>query len=134
MPPDLLSNAIKFSPAGAAVSIRVAAKDGDLRLTVSDSGPGFPDELTSRIGEPFLRLTDANVASAEGSGLGLAITRKLVEQQDGALAICSGADGGTEATITLPVGGPGSRESNVPRSRAGTGPDAVATASPVLLA
>ena len=79
---NLLHNAIKQSPAGAALSVSVRAEGGEAVLTVRDDGPGISPELRQRLFAPF----SAGSASS-GSGLGLAICREIVLALDGRIAL-----------------------------------------------
>ncbi|MEQ8815019.1 MAG: PAS domain S-box protein [Thalassobaculum sp.] len=101
---NLLSNAVKYAPSGSTVEIGAVDGPEMVRIVVADQGPGFPKALVDRIGEPFLRLTDPSLASAEGTGLGLAITQKLVLRQHGTLHLGRRPGGGTEAMIGIPSG------------------------------
>jgi signal transduction histidine kinase len=100
---NLLSNAVRHTPAGGMVTVGVASTAGEVRITVSDSGPGFPpdrlDHLFDRAGLP---------ADARGSGLGLSIARDLVEAHGGTIRAGNAPDGGAAVTVTLPLAEPGS--------------------------
>jgi two-component system sensor histidine kinase TctE len=101
---NLLHNAIKHSPDGAALVVRVEALDGQAVLTVSDRGPGIDDELRQRLFQPF---SAGNART--GSGLGLAICREIVAALGGDIelnnrerpAFASGLD----AVVRLPLAG-----------------------------
>jgi two-component system sensor histidine kinase TctE len=79
---NLLHNAIKLSPAGAALSISVRAEDDDAVLTVRDCGPGISPDLRQRLFAPF---SAGNRSS--GSGLGLAICREIVLALNGRISL-----------------------------------------------
>lgn len=101
---NLVSNALKYSPGGAEIMIAVAG-DGDrssCKLVVEDDGPGIPESVLSRLGEPFLR-GDATRYEQQGSGLGLHVTLKLCRALRGALEIERRVGGGTRATVRLPA-------------------------------
>lgn len=99
----LLSNAIKFSPAGAVISARLERREGEALLSVADAGPGIPPSLRSQIFD-LLGLPAADApARGRGLGLGLAIARRLAEMHGGALDFSDGADGGTVFTFRLPL-------------------------------
>jgi len=102
---NLLTNALKFTPAGGDVEIRVWAPDAQTAvLRVSDSGAGIPpDELPLVTGRFFRGRRGA--AEAGGSGIGLAIVAELVRAHRGALDIASEPGRGTEVTVTLPSSG-----------------------------
>jgi two-component system sensor histidine kinase TctE len=100
---NLLDNALRHTPAGGAITVRVdAADDGSALLEVEDTGPGIPAELWERAFEPFVRL---DPAAGEGSGLGLAIVRDVVLAHGGEVTLGPGADGrGLKACVRLPGG------------------------------
>jgi len=93
---NLLDNAVKFSPAGGTVAVRLAAGE----YTVADQGPGIdPDDLP-HVFERFWRSDSAR--SLPGSGLGLAIVSQVAEESGGAVALEPAAGGGTVARLRLP--------------------------------
>jgi len=94
---NLLDNAGKW--AAQAVRVEVAALEGQLRITVSDDGPGLPAEQLERVLERGVRLDER----ASGSGLGLAIVADIAESYGGTLVLANGAPG-LRATVTLPAG------------------------------
>ena len=95
----LLDNALKHTPGSVNVAARAA--DGQVELSVQDSGPGMPPELLGRIFDRFDRgEADANVA---GFGLGLPIAKALAEGQGGAIQIESEVGTGTRVTVLLPL-------------------------------
>ena len=98
---NLVSNAIKYSPANSDVTVAVEA-DGDssARFHVSDSGPGIPEGSIERAFMPFERLGARG--DVEGTGLGLPLSRNLVTAMGGTLTVDSGSAGST-FTVELPV-------------------------------
>ena len=94
---NLLDNAGKWT--AQAVRVEVAPLQGQLRITVSDDGPGLPAEQLERVLERGVRLDER----ASGSGLGLAIVADIAESYGGALVLANGAPG-LRATLTLPAG------------------------------
>ena len=102
---ELITNAVKFSPAGEAVRVTVARKDGALaRVSVIDHGPGIPPEFRDRIYESFTQADSSNARSREGRGLGLAIAKRVVEGHGGRLSFDSEVDAGTSFFLDLPLG------------------------------
>lgn len=101
---NLLHNAIKHSPRGGALVVRVGAEDGIAVFVVSDQGAGIPDELRRRLFAPFAA---GDVAS--GSGLGLAICREIVLALGGSIALdnreIGGQRHGLDAVVQLPLAG-----------------------------
>ncbi|MCC3413602.1 MAG: PAS domain S-box protein [Microcoleus sp. PH2017_29_MFU_D_A] len=98
---NVLSNAIKYSPAGSSVSLRLNCQNGKAVFQVQDQGIGIPQTDIERILETFYRAT--NVGTISGTGLGLAIVKRAVELHGGKLAIESQEGKSTTFTITLPL-------------------------------
>ena len=100
---NLLSNGIKFTPQGGRISLgAVAAGDGRVKLSISDTGIGIPSDRLSSIFEPFTQLDASYRREAEGVGVGLALVRELVEHMGGEIAISSEVGQGTVVDVTLP--------------------------------
>ena len=104
---NLLDNAIKYSPSGAAVEVTMLAAPGQHIISVVDQGPGIAPEAVESIFERFYR-GDAARSRAEGSvtdgaGLGLAIARRIAVAHGGSLAVTSSRPGRTEFRLTLPA-------------------------------
>jgi signal transduction histidine kinase len=103
---NLLDNAIKYSPAGGTVTVRVAAgSDDTVQVQVVDEGIGIPAEDLARIGERFYRADRARSRAEGGSGLGLAIAQALVQAHSGHLWLESREGQGTIVSFTLPAVG-----------------------------
>jgi two-component system phosphate regulon sensor histidine kinase PhoR len=98
---NLLENAVNYSPEGAAVHLEAARHDGSIAITVSDSGPGIPQEDLTRVFERFFRV-DKSRSRPGGTGLGLAIVRHLVELHGGRAVAENRPEGGAKFTVTLP--------------------------------
>jgi cell cycle sensor histidine kinase DivJ len=107
---NLLSNAIKFTPAGGSVSLDVYRLGGRLNFVVSDSGIGIAECDLGKLGRPFTQLSNDVSRQYEGAGLGLSLVKGLVALHEGELAIESAPGEGTVVTVTLPVDGPGERQ------------------------
>ena len=103
---NYLSNAVKFTPPGGMVSVRIAVEDGSrFRIEVEDTGVGMaPDEL-SRLFQEFQQVSSSKTAE-QGTGLGLALTRRLVEAQGGSVSVRSTKGAGSVFTATLPLRSP----------------------------
>jgi signal transduction histidine kinase len=99
---NLLSNAVKFTPAGGAVDVRATQVDGEIRVSVADTGPGIAAEDHERIFEEF-QQTEAGVEQREGTGLGLALSRRLVELHGGRIWVDSELGKGSTFVFTLPA-------------------------------
>lgn len=103
---NLVENAVKYSPAGGEVEIRLREQESGISLTVSDHGIGLPPDATHSIFEPFGRARNAQQRQLPGMGLGLYIARQIVEQHGGRIGAASPGEGlGTEVTVWLPGAG-----------------------------
>ncbi|HZP30961.1 MAG TPA: ATP-binding protein, partial [Acidimicrobiia bacterium] len=100
---NLVSNAVKFTPAGGRVDIGACRDQGLVRLTVADTGIGIPLDEQPRLFSRFFRSSNAVAHAAPGTGLGLSIVKKLVDAHHGAISIESVPDVGTTVTVELPV-------------------------------
>ncbi|MDP2367142.1 PAS domain S-box protein [Rhodoferax sp.] len=98
---NLLSNAAKYSPAHASVTVAMQRRETGLRLVVSDRGPGMPDEFRSRIFQKFSQADGSDTRRKSGTGLGLAITKSLVESMGGQIGFET-SPAGTSFWIELP--------------------------------
>ena len=99
---NLLTNASKYSPEGAQVSMHVETAESALVFRVTDQGIGIPAEDQARLFEPFHRAK--NVGQVGGTGLGLMITKRCVELHSGTIAISSPPGAGTTVTVSIPAG------------------------------
>jgi len=105
----LLDNAVKYSPAGSAVSVRIAAgpaeRDGGLvsQVAIRDAGIGMSAATRERAVEQFFRADEARRLVPDGSGIGLYAARGLIEAMGGTLEIASEPDAGSTVTISLPA-------------------------------
>jgi signal transduction histidine kinase len=100
---NLLSNAVKFTPAGGTVDVKAARVDGEVRVSVADTGPGLAAEDQQRIFEEF-QQTEAGAEQREGTGLGLALSKRLVELHGGRIWVDSDLGKGSTFFFTLPAG------------------------------
>jgi len=94
---NLILNGAQAMPAGGALRVGLAPRDGRVRFSVADQGPGVPPELGSKVFEPFV------TTKQDGVGLGLALTKRIVEDHGGAIGY-DAAPGGTTFWIELPNG------------------------------
>ena len=99
---NLLSNAVKFTPAGGTVDVAAARRDGEVRVSVTDTGPGIAPEDQDRIFEEF-QQADAGKEQIEGTGLGLALSKRLVELHGGRIWVDSERGQGSTFVFTLPA-------------------------------
>ncbi len=116
---NLLSNSIKYTPAGGVVSVRVTEKPGApagyarYEFCVKDTGIGMSEEFVAHIFEPFEREYNSTTSGVQGTGLGMAITRNIVDMMDGTISVKSRQGVGTEFTVSLTLrlsGEEGARE------------------------
>jgi signal transduction histidine kinase len=96
---NLVANAVTHGGSRDDVVVRAHVRDGELLLTVSDSGSGIPVEEQGRIFEPGVRLD----SSRRGSGLGLAIVRRIADAHGAAVRLESGPDSGSTFTLAFPL-------------------------------
>jgi signal transduction histidine kinase len=97
---NLLSNALKFTPAGGRVRVSVTTGSARGILEVADSGPGIPEDEIARVFERFFR---GRAAAAAGSGIGLTVVRDLVRAHGGEVSAANAAAGGAVFKVTLPL-------------------------------
>ncbi|HEX6132895.1 MAG TPA: PAS domain-containing sensor histidine kinase [Longimicrobiales bacterium] len=103
---NLLSNAIKFTPRGGRVSLVCSSSDGQVGITVLDTGPGIPEDKQHAVFEPFVQLGRSLTSSHDGVGLGLSISRELARAMGGDLKLVSRPGEGSAFTLILPRGAP----------------------------
>jgi signal transduction histidine kinase len=101
---NLLDNAVKYGPTGQTVRVSVTNVDGEVRLAVSDEGPGVAATERESVWRPFQRGSAAAIAA--GSGIGLTIVRDVVTQHGGRTWMEAAAGGGACFVIALPVTAP----------------------------
>ena len=112
---NLVDNAVKYTPAGGAVTVRARpTDDGRVEVSVSDTGVGIPRADLPRITERFYRVDKARSRELGGTGLGLAIVKHLVLAHGGDLAIDSEAGRGTTVRVLLPEGVDASGQMSLP--------------------
>lgn len=100
---NLIDNALKFTPRGGVVSVRAAAAQDEVSITVADTGPGIDADTLPHIFEPYRRGNAALAAGISGTGLGLTIVRAVVEQAGGRVAVDTRPGAGTTFLVTLPA-------------------------------
>jgi signal transduction histidine kinase len=106
---NLVSNALRYTPAGGKITLTAAAQGNAIALAVTDTGAGIPPEALPRVFDRFYRVDESraqdepSTVHSTGSGLGLAIARSIVEAHGGAIAVTSEVGKGTTFTITLPI-------------------------------
>jgi signal transduction histidine kinase len=98
---NLISNAIKFTPAGGSVSVKAGIDESSVWIQVGDTGPGIPEDEQLRIFEPFYR-SQASQQFPKGMGLGLTIAQDLIKAHGGRLELDSQPSHGSRFTVYLP--------------------------------
>ena len=104
---NLVSNAIKYTPPGGTISLRIvqkaASKPGraHFEFRCKDNGIGMEPDFVKTVFEPFTRARNSTVSGIQGTGLGLAIAKNIVEMMGGTIAVASKKGEGTEFTVSL---------------------------------
>jgi PAS domain S-box-containing protein len=99
---NLLTNAAKFTLSGGSIAARCNADDLNVRITVTDTGVGIPEDQLDSIFEPFVQIGRGLTRPLEGTGLGLSISRDLAAGMNGTLTVQSKLGTGSTFTLTLP--------------------------------
>jgi signal transduction histidine kinase len=100
---NLLSNALKYSPAGSPVTVRLDRADGWARLSIRDHGIGIPTDEHEHLFRPFQRGRNAPAMYAGGLGLGLSISKGIVDRHGGRIRAESCEGEGSTFTVELPT-------------------------------
>lgn len=100
---NLVGNAIKYTPAGGQVTVRVNADGKTFSVDVADNGIGIKDDEQPMVFEKFYRAKDRRIANITGTGLGLSIAREVVRLHGGDITLQSQVDKGSTFTMTLPA-------------------------------
>lgn len=98
---NLLSNALKFTPAGGTIHVRMQISEDQLSLKVSDTGSGIPEQQLDKIFERFYQVDEGNERFHSGSGIGLALVKELVTLHGGDISVENAPDGGCVFTVSL---------------------------------
>ena len=105
---NLISNAVKFTPAGGRVRVSCTLREKSVLLHVEDTGPGIPRDKHEVVFEPFVQLDRGLTRTTEGTGLGLAISRGLARGMGGDIQLQSDVGVGSLFTVTVPLADRGS--------------------------
>jgi signal transduction histidine kinase len=100
---NLFENAVKYSPDGGRIIVRVARQSETVAISVKDPGVGIPRAEQQRIFEPFVRGEIARHRQIRGTGVGLALSRSIVRAHGGDITVESEPNAGSTFTVTLPV-------------------------------
>ena len=98
---QLLDNAVKFTPVGGRISLRVAAEDLEVKVSVIDTGIGISSNRINELFEPFHQLDSSSTRRYGGTGLGLSLARKIVEAHDSRISVHSELGKGSQFSFTL---------------------------------
>jgi PAS domain S-box-containing protein len=117
---NLVANALKFTPPGGRVGVRVERHGEACRIAVKDSGVGIEPQDLARIFQPFVQVERSRLASRGGLGLGLALVKELARLHGGEAGVTSAGRGqGSEFVVTLPLAAPPPVAAEPPRRRPG---------------
>jgi PAS domain S-box-containing protein len=98
---NLISNAVKFSPRGAAVVVTIGCAEDHVRISVRDYGPGIPDAYKDRVFEKFVQVDASDARAKGGTGLGLPIAKQIIMQLGGDVCIENAPGGGSVFVVRL---------------------------------
>jgi two-component system sensor histidine kinase KdpD len=99
---NVIENAVRYAPAGTVIDVRAERMDDEVRVAISDDGPGVSPQDRERVFAPFHRLAGAE-RPAKGAGLGLAIARRLIEAHGGRIWVEAAPAGGARFVVALPL-------------------------------
>jgi CheY-like chemotaxis protein/two-component sensor histidine kinase len=131
---NLIVNAIKFTPTGGRVTVRLEYRSGSARITVSDTGKGISADFLPYVFDRFRQADSSSTRQHGGLGLGLAIVRHLVELHGGTVAAESQGEGrGATFTVALPAGDAGARAEAARAEGASAGAHGITSLEGVLI-
>lgn len=100
---NVVDNAIKYTPEGGSVAVKIFVDNTETKMVISDTGVGIPPEDIAHIFDRFYRVDKSRSHDAQGSGLGLSIVKWIVEAHKGSISVQSTLGEGSTFTITLPA-------------------------------
>ncbi|MEM1447396.1 MAG: ATP-binding protein [Planctomycetota bacterium] len=100
---NLLGNALKYTPAGGDVKVQLLEQQGDVEVSVTDTGIGIDESELGRVFEKFYRADDSRLQGIGGSGLGLALARDVIRLHGGDITVDSTLNQGSTFTLRLPI-------------------------------
>jgi signal transduction histidine kinase len=103
---NLISNAIKFTPEGGSITVKVSCVDKDASIEISDTGIGIPKEDQAHVFERFYRTDKSRSRATGGAGIGLTIAKSIVKAHGGEISVSSEEGKGSTFTVILPVSKP----------------------------
>jgi signal transduction histidine kinase len=98
---NLVENAVKYSGPCAEIAVELCQNDGKAVLTVSDKGPGIPDDEKMHIFDKFYRVGDENVRKSKGTGLGLFIVKEVLQNHDADISVKDNVPQGAIFEVTF---------------------------------
>ncbi|WP_371824786.1 HAMP domain-containing sensor histidine kinase [Marinobacter sp. MDS2] len=98
---NVLQNALDHTPPGQSVGVELSVTNGQVVVSISDEGPGAPDEMLDQLFEPFFRADESR--GGQGWGLGLSIARDIIRAHEGSITAQNRPRGGLQVTLQLPV-------------------------------
>ena len=100
---NLLSNAMKFTGTGGAITVESSCDENDCcSIRISDTGIGIAEENVAKIFEPFMQVESASIRTQEGLGLGLPLVKRIMDMHGGDVIVESTLGKGTTVTVTIP--------------------------------
>ncbi|MHB9030613.1 MAG: sensor histidine kinase [Candidatus Latescibacterota bacterium] len=103
MAANIISNAVRYTPEKGSVKVKLGTQNGEVVLTIADSGIGIPEQDLPRVFDEFYRATNARKENSTGTGLGLPIVKFIVEKHGGSVTVNSVEGEGTVFTVRLPA-------------------------------
>jgi two-component system cell cycle sensor histidine kinase PleC len=100
---NLISNAVKFTPEGGSITVRLSPAEGGVQIAVTDTGIGIAPEDLARLAQPFEQVEGQHSKTTQGTGLGLALTKSLIEMHHGEMKLESEPGKGTTVSFTVPA-------------------------------
>lgn len=100
---NLISNAVKFSPNGGAISIFIRIENSEVKCAIKDEGLGIPADELDNLFQKFYRIDNSDRRKIGGTGLGLAICKKITKAHNGEITVSSVLGKGTTIFVTLPI-------------------------------
>lgn len=98
---NLLDNSLKYSTGNPSIQVHLTETDGDVRLSLTDNGPGIPEEYKERIFEKFFRVPNGLLHNTKGYGLGLSYAAQVMRQHNGSINVNNINTGGCTFTLTF---------------------------------
>jgi len=100
---NLINNASKYSPEETDIEVSLRTLMRNAEITVTDRGPGIPEDSIEKLFEMFYRVENPGAASVPGTGIGLNVSKRIVEEHEGEISVSNREGGGTIATFTIPL-------------------------------